>query len=153
MLIHCCSEPPAPQGYGQWIALELRNSNPKSSGISMFITNIHLDYGKLYDGKDMDNEVDPNSIIGTEIKPGNSYTVYSCGRESSPTGTEGTVTLAQKKDGGDHISDIYWNCPWGTKNNVLKDSNTDENWLIQVPYVPPDGSIGNVTVKFVKTGD
>ena len=153
ILIHCCSEPPAPQGYGQWLGLELMNRNSKNSGISMWITTINLEWGKLYDCQDMDHEIDPKTVIGTEIKPGKSYTFCTCGRQNSASGTEGTVTLAGHKDGSDHISDIYWSCPWGPKDNILKVSNTDPNWIIQVPPISSGGPIGRVTIVFVNLSD
>ena len=119
------------------------------SNDSIWITNINLDYGKLYDGSSMDNEVNPGDIIGTEIKSKQSYTVYSCGRKNSPSGTEGTATVSDKKNQGNRIADIYWDCPYSGRNKLEK-RKANKDWLVDVPAVLPDGAIGHVTVKFRK---
>ena len=116
---------------------------------SIWITGIKLDYGKLYDGDDKDNEVKPGDVIGTEIKSKESYTIYSCGRENSPSGTEGTVTVSDKQEDGNRIADIYWDCPY-TGRNKLEKRKANKHWLVDVPTVLPDGAIGHVAVKFRK---
>ena len=96
----------------------------------------------------MAHEVDQNKIIGTEIKPGDSYTIYSCGRERSPSGTEGTITMSDKKENGSRIADIYWDCPWGVGKNQLEQRSCHRDWLVSVLRVQPFGEIGHVTVEF-----
>jgi len=131
--------------YAQWIALELTNRSTDS----IWITGIKLDYGKLYDGDSMDNEINPNDIVGTEIKSKQSYTIYSCGRENLPSGTEGTVAVSDKKKDGNRIADIYWDCPY-TGRNKLEKPKANKDWLVDVPTALPDGAIGHVAVKFRK---
>ena len=146
-LIHCCSA--SPKGYGQWIALELANHNA-TGGESIWIRDIWLAFGKLYDGEDKDNEVDPNTVIGTEIKPGKSYTIYSCGKEGSSDGTEGKVSIAELKEDGNNFAAIYWKDPWGSDSNYLEAQNKLEPWLVDVPGVRR-AAIGHVVVKTIKS--
>ncbi|KAF8460749.1 aegerolysin type hemolysin, partial [Kalaharituber pfeilii] len=96
------------QAYSQWIALRIRNRSAQS----VFITGINLEWGKLYDGDDMDNEVNPGTIIGREIRPKKSTIIYSCGRENASSGTEGTVTVSERRNGANRVVAIYWDCPW-----------------------------------------
>jgi len=141
--LYACSV--SPSGYGQWIALELSNRSEDS----VWITGINLDYGKLYDGSDMNNEVSTGSVIGTEIKSKELYTVWSCGRKSSPSGTEGTVTISDKRINGTRVLDVYWDCPYTGKNKLEK-RKPNKDWFVDVPTVQPDGAIGRVTAKFRK---
>ena len=147
MLTHCCSV--SAQGYGQWISLEIVNNNESDSGISIWITDIDLDYGKLYDGQNMDKGVNKDDIIGTEISPKNSHTVSSCGRKFSATGTEGTVTVSDRKQGGARIAGIYWDCPY-SGDNRLEHRNKNNDWLVDVSSVKPDGPIREARATFSK---
>ena len=131
MLIQCRNAIITPQSYGQWISLKLVNQNPSSSGVSVWITAIDLEHRKLYDGNNMDNEVNKGSIISTEIKPGGSYTVWSCGRSSPPPGTEGTVAISNAQSDGNHIMAIYWECSKSGTNRVLK-IISDETWFVDM---------------------
>lgn len=127
------------------------NRNPSSSGISVWITGIDLDYGKLYDGNNMDNEVSKGSIIGTEIKAGKSYIVYSCGRSGSPSGTEGTVTVSDAQSDGNRLVDVYWDCPYSGKNKLSKQL-IDQDWFVDMTSVQLDGAIGTVEVRMANFG-
>ena len=151
MLIQCCSAIITPKGYGQWIGLKLVNRNPRSSGISVWITAIDLEYGKLYDGNNMDNEVSNGSVIGTEIKPEKSYTVWSCGRSGSPSGTEGTVTISDSQSDGNRLVSVYWDCPYSGKNKMSKQI-IDESWFVDMTTPQLDGAIGGVDVRMASFG-
>ena len=61
------------------------------------------------------------SAQGTKITSKAQFEWGHCGRESSPSGTEGTFEI--HLDGtGEKIAEIYWDCPWasGAANRVEK---------------------------------
>lgn len=139
MLRYCFSAPTTDMGYGQWIGLQLANNTGGTPvpGVPIYI-----------DG-DPDHAIDPTTVIGTEILPQGSYALNSCGPENSPSGTTGTVTLSTQPEGGQVVAVIYWNCPWGGANELMT-QEVGGTWIVNVPPVPPQGAIGNVTVTFLR---
>jgi len=137
-------------GYGQWIWLQLANNTGGTPvpGVPIYITAIDVSWGKLTDGNP-DNAIDPKTIIGTEISPQGSYTLMSCGLENSPSGTTGTVTLSTQPEGGQVVAVIYWNCPWGSDNELMT-KEVGGTWIVNVPQVLPTGAIEKVTVTFLR---
>jgi hypothetical protein len=133
------------QAYKQWICLELNN---RTTDVTMVISNITLDWGKLYSDGNKDVEIPISKVVGTKIPPKGALKIYSCGRENASSGTEGTVTV--RVEGGGTIGSVYWNCPWGATSNEAYAKNVGDSWIINVPQVSYDGAIGLLPVKILK---
>ena len=94
-------------------------------------------------------EIDPSDINGTTISSKKTYSIYTSGRQSSASGTEGSFDLYTSK--GDKIVTVYWDCPWaaGSKNVVqLRDVPTD--WMVSNSPYNTAGAIGTVIIKFAQ---
>ena len=128
-------------GEAQWVTIYLNNS---STAKTLVVKNVHLDYGKFYrDSKsacffcparhssasshilttpacidDKEAEIPTSDIEGTKIAPGDEFTVNSCGRSNSPSGTEGEFDVYEDGPGGPKVRHFYWNCPWGSPKNT-----------------------------------
>ncbi|KAF8247238.1 Aegerolysin-domain-containing protein [Wilcoxina mikolae CBS 423.85] len=124
------------RAYAQWICLELNN---RTTDVVMVISAVSVPWGKLYSDGDKDKEIGADKVIGQKIQPKKSFKVWSCGRENSPSGTEGTVTVTDE-DGG-AIGAVYWDCPWSGRNKA-EERGVADGWIVNVPKVAPDGAIG-----------
>ena len=62
-----------------------------------------------------DAEIPIGDIENRKIDAHKEFKINSCGREGSPTGTEGEFDIY---DGSDKVRHFYWNCPWGSKTNA-----------------------------------
>ncbi|KAF8465062.1 hypothetical protein BDZ91DRAFT_642981, partial [Kalaharituber pfeilii] len=91
-----------------WIAIELHNYSDQS----LWITGLVKNYGKFYEDQSTREEIPASNHIGKEIKPKKSYTIKACGRSDSATGTDGSVTVSEDKDGNEPAGSIYWSVPW-----------------------------------------
>lgn len=99
-------------GYDQWVEIRII---PK--GCRLGIKNAHLDYGKFYCENNKDTDIPPSVIErDTNIETGRPSTIYACGRDSSPSGTQGRFQLYDK-DTGTVIGTYKWDCPWGSSKN------------------------------------
>lgn len=79
----------------------------------------------------------------TVIKPGGSYTVYSCGRQNASSGTEGSFDLVDG-DSGQFVRSFYWDCPWGKKRNKAEVIGANPAWIVQPHRFNLDsGALGN----------
>ncbi|KAF4943367.1 hypothetical protein FGADI_13465 [Fusarium gaditjirri] len=132
-----------PQGNGDWIGLRMENS----TGVQFKILSLKLQWGKVYrDPNDKDTEIKPPSALeGTDIDPKSSYTINACGRNSTASGTEGTVIIGYH--GTQNIS-IYWDVPDTGKNTLTARVLNGPYWVNVTSAVPSKGPIGNITVEF-----
>ena len=90
------------------------------------------------------NEIPPSDIEGKTIAPKKNYSIYTCGRQSSATGTEGSFDLYIKDE---KIATVYYDVPWGMNPNVLKITDVDSDWIISSTAFSPDGAMGTVNIK------
>jgi len=106
-----------------------------------------LSRGKFYQG-DKDNEISADTVNKTVIGPSQKDGPYSCGREQSPSGTEGTIDLY---DATEKICTIYWNCPYAGLNKFeVRDKNS--TYWVEHGNISPDGELGEVLVETGKKG-
>ena len=121
-----------------------------NSGVSIWISNIAVKPGQLYDGRNTDSSVDAWHIAGTEIKPMSSYTIYSCG--GPLRGLRGAVIVADEHS--NCIADICWDCASSTSSyydNTLVDEKEHDDWRVVVPSLLRQGvPIGHAVVTLRK---
>ncbi|KAH7306551.1 hypothetical protein KP509_22G018400 [Ceratopteris richardii] len=116
---------PEPYAYGQWVAFQLS-----------YIRNASLPWGKWYDYPDKDREVAaPN---GQAIAPGSILYVAACGRENSPSGTEGTFEIWSSTS---KVAHVYFDCPW-SGSNKLEINRFSTQYLLDFNTAPSSGPIG-----------
>lgn len=100
-----------------------------------------------------DNEIEIEDVNNTVINPGDSYTIYSCGRENASSGTEGTFDLVESS-GGKFIRTFYWDCPWGSKQNKAEVRGSNSAWLVEPNGFNYDsGALGNGKLTCVYIAD
>ncbi|KAH7306552.1 hypothetical protein KP509_22G018400 [Ceratopteris richardii] len=124
---YVCFSPsePEPYAYGQWVAFQLS-----------YIRNASLPWGKWYDYPDKDREVAaPN---GQAIAPGSILYVAACGRENSPSGTEGTFEIWSSTS---KVAHVYFDCPW-SGSNKLEINRFSTQYLLDFNTAPSSGPIG-----------
>ena len=128
--------------YAQWVEINIKPINFNTT-----IKNVRADWGKFYSGS-KDNEIDVSKINNHQISENDSYTISSCGRSDSASGTEGKFDLY---DGNTHIGEYYWDCPWGSKTNISNWNPSSEDYIVQVTGGNLDsGALGNIFLKVVK---
>ncbi|KAH7306558.1 hypothetical protein KP509_22G019000 [Ceratopteris richardii] len=123
---------PEPYAYGQWVAFQLSYTGEGS----LYIRNASLPWGKWYDYPDKDREVAaPN---GQAIAPGSILYVAACGRENSPSGTEGTFEIWSSTS---KVAHVYFDCPW-SGSNKLEINRFSTQYLLDFNTAPSSGPIG-----------
>ena len=75
-------------GYGQWVGVTIKNH----TGYTLSTRELYLSWGKLYAYLNMDVEAD-FSLTVRDIANGEEFTFACCGKEDSPSGTEGSINL------------------------------------------------------------
>ncbi|MCO5567375.1 hypothetical protein L7F22_021065 [Adiantum nelumboides] len=113
----------------------------------MSLNNSALPWGKWYDYPNKDAEI--SGPDGTTITYGQIAIAAACGRENSPSGTEGNFDLYA--DGTTRIADIYFDCPW-VGSNVLRVTSYSTLFLVNVPSISSSGAIGDVPVRVIYLG-
>jgi hypothetical protein len=64
------------------------------------------------------------------------------------SGTKGSFELW---DGDVKICKVYWDCPWGSKENIFRVTDVNGEFIVDETGDNLDsGAIGNVTVKIAK---
>lgn len=138
--------------YKQWAQIKIQ-----PVGFNAKIGKITLEWGKLhepgYDDKAKDKEVPAARISGMEILDGFSYTIYTCGRSDSPSGTEGNVVILDEFE-TEPVCKIHWDSPFGNSANLLDIANRNE----RVKYYTSvsehnqscNGALGSVTITITK---
>lgn len=126
-------------GYAQWIILNIIN-NLRTQNIQ--VKNPQLSYGKFHEVGDNDREISSSEISDMRILAGGWGQIASCGREHSPTGTEGSIDLYHA---GTKICTVYWDCPWSGHNTL--NAQGPEDYLCTLGSWNQDsGAIGKVDV-------
>lgn len=106
--------------YGMWVEVAIENHNSEVT-----IQNVEVEWGKLYKFGNKDNEISPSSLNGTAIEQGRTFWFCACGREWSPSGTQGSFQLFDQKN--QLIGTYTWDCPLGerfNKSSWTKSDNT-----------------------------
>jgi hypothetical protein len=131
--------------YAQWIEVKIR-----ATSFTISVKNANLPWGKFYRLGNKDQEISTDDINKITITSGNSATICSCGRADASAGTEGSFDLY---DGDTKVGTYRWDCPWGSKTNSFGwDTVDDDKYTTEATGGNTDsGSIGNVTIKCVKT--
>jgi len=126
------------------IELKLANENPNSveDWIPIFITGFEITYSELCGG------IDPDSIIGTEIKPQESFQICVCAGKDDPPIASGVITLSTLGHMGGVVAKVEWSFSGTMSPNTLEAKDVRPLWLVHVPEIPPHGEMGHVTVTF-----
>ncbi|KAF8644314.1 hypothetical protein AX16_008522 [Volvariella volvacea WC 439] len=109
-------------GYEDWVSFHIYN---KGRG-AVKIANVQKLYGKFY--TDDNKDVELTGLEGDLIQAGADRRINSCGRENSPTGTEGSFQLVETTTGR-VVTNISWDCPY-TGENMLTVTNENNEWLV-----------------------
>ncbi len=130
--------------YGQWVKINIKPLN-----FACKIEDLELSWGKLYKDGDKDSEIKVNSVNDHIIQSKETYSICSCGRSDSASGTEGRFSLA---DGSTKIAKFHWDCPWASHDNTFSHEKVaDEGYVVEVSdYNKSGGALGDVTITVVK---
>ena len=127
--------------YAQWIQIANEPAN-----YSATIKNVKLPWGKFYKCPNQDNEIPVSDIEGHVVQAGTEYDICSCGRENSPSGTEGSFDYY---DGNVYVGTFNWDCPY-TGSNSWSWQPGNSGYLTQTQGGSTSGAIGLVVIKSVK---
>jgi len=100
-------------GEDQWFQPTVRNRVSKA----IILKNFEIAYGKFYDINDP--FVETGSPQGTRIANDGEYEWGHSGRQSSPTGTEGSFEI-YLEEGDEKIGRVAWDCPYIGSNKLTK---------------------------------
>ncbi|KAH7889195.1 Asp-hemolysin [Phlebopus sp. FC_14] len=130
-----------PRAEAQWVKVTIKNWVTSSS---IKVQDAQLDWGKFYNGDDKSDELKASEINSIVIAPSQSRTVSASGRANASSGTEGSFSLYE---GSTKICKVYWNCPWGKKDNDFEVSTDSARHTVTVgDWNKNSGAIGNVNV-------
>lgn len=88
------------------------------------------------------------SAQGTVITGKDQFEWGHCGRESSPSGTEGSFDVVLDET-GEKIAEIYWDCPY-IGDNKLEKRYVNEGYLVALDgFSIPSGALGKGTITVV----
>ncbi|KAI1771103.1 aegerolysin type hemolysin [Hypoxylon cercidicola] len=136
--------------YAQWVVIQIIN-NFRSGKIN--VKNARIFWGKFHDHTNKDNEIGSDIVSKIEIPANSTTKIYSCGRSDSATGTEGQFDLY---DGDHKICTIYWDCPWGSKDNNFEIRDHDvvktEYMVSKGDWNKYSGALGDVDVEIARKG-
>ena len=127
-------------GYGEFIQVSITTDTDQVSvGLAS------LQWGKFYEPGDMNKEVSTEAIDAIVINAGEVGQVFSCGREDSPSGTEGQFGLFYD---GAQLGTFVWNDSYTSSTQSFSWTSLDDSKLtVKVnggDYSGP--SIGPVTL-------
>ncbi|KAI0251457.1 aegerolysin type hemolysin [Lactifluus subvellereus] len=126
-------------GEAQWFQPTVRNRLLQA----IVLANFSIQYGKFYDINNPYNET--ASAQGTKIPSKDQYEWGHCGRENSPSGTEGSFEV-RLVETDEKIAEIYWDCPY-IGNNKLEKRNVKEGYDISFDgFSIPSGALGKGTI-------
>ena len=97
-----------------------------------------------------DKELPPSTYINRVIQPGDKVQINACGRSDSASGTTGELDVVDPVVGDKVIRHLYWDCPWGSKDNQWIISQSNSKWQVYssgANYY--GGALGNITVDVV----
>jgi hypothetical protein len=142
----------SPNAYAQWASFTI-----KAVGFPGVIDYSRLQWGKFYQWDNKDHEVSVNGIKFAEGRTSLNL-VSACGREDSPSGTQGEFYIC--KDGADpkgpdyKVCKLSWDCPWAGKINSWGASDYDSDmYVVSITGGSSfGGAIGTLTVTVAKIG-
>ncbi|KAF8057434.1 aegerolysin type hemolysin [Lyophyllum atratum] len=126
-------------GESQWFQPTVRNRLSQA----IVLANFSIQYGKFYDINDPYTET--NSAQGTKITSKGDHEFGHCGRENSPTGTEGSFEV-HLSDTGEKIAKIYWDCPYTGSNKLTKHDLKAGYDISFDGFSVPSGPLGKGTI-------
>jgi len=138
-------------GESQWFQLTVRNR----LGKAIVLVNFYINYGKFYDIREyllhhsfyrrifpLGNPYNETaSAQGTKIEGKGEHEWGHCGRENSPSGTEGSFEV-HLEGSGEKIAKIYWDCPY-IGDNKLQKHDVKEGYDVSFDdFSIPSGPLG-----------
>ncbi|KAF7964458.1 hypothetical protein HWV62_41812 [Athelia sp. TMB] len=139
-------------GYGNWTEIKIANT----SDVPIQFANSGLSWGKFYScepSSNKDAEISPDGLNKTTIDAGRTYTIGSCGRENTWSGTEGHFDLASNQ--GLTIAKFKFYSPHGTSYNSFNiDCPNPGVWSATATGgdFGNGGPLGSITVTVKKVG-
>ena len=143
-------------GEEQWFQPVVRNRTSKA----IILANFVIPYGKDYNirqylrrfwfAQSLDKFLDDKykntvSPQGTKIESKEQHEWGHCGRENSPTGTEGSFEV--RLDGSNEkIAEIYWDCPYIGSNKLEKRYVKGGYEVSFNGFSIPSGALGDGTI-------
>ena len=132
--------------YAQWVSFTM-----KTIGFDATVDSASLDWGKFYKWDNKDQEESAGDIDTLKFQANKSYTnaISSCGREDSPSGTQGHFDLFTQVGGQKtQVCRLNWDCPWGSKTNSWSASDyDDEKYIVSISGGSSyGGAIGTLSV-------
>lgn len=130
--------------YAQWAMFDI---NVK--GFKVIIKNAKLKWGKFHELGNKDKEVKIDEINGKVLDYNTTdkeRIISTCGRSDAASGTEGTFEIylydeITKKE-VTKLSEVTWDCPWGSKTNTFDCSNENNNYMVShSQYCPYGGAL------------
>jgi hypothetical protein len=129
-------------GYAQFVQLKLDNK----SGRELKIKDVYIHWGKLYQYPEKDQEVGKDTVENKSFASGSSFSLASCGRSDSASGTEGEFSLY---DGSEQVMKVYWSCPWSGSNKFAT-YYVKEGWFPAATGWSTSGALGTITITIFK---
>ncbi|MFB9328696.1 aegerolysin family protein [Paenibacillus aurantiacus] len=96
--------------YNLFVELSIQNYNA-----DVTIRNVKVEWGKLYQFGNKDQEIPVHEMEGTVVKAGTNTWFCACGREWSPSGPGGSFQLFDSDN--NWIATYTWDCPNGERFN------------------------------------
>lgn len=142
--VHDTDSNTSTRAYAQWVVINIKN---EMSDNDVSIRNATAIWGKFHANGNKDREIPAEDINKIEIAPKSAEKISACGRENSPSGTEGTIDLY---NGSTKIAQLYWNCPWGSSTNNFEVRGKDDGYVVGHSGGSPTGALGNIEVQVIK---
>ncbi|KAI3115593.1 hypothetical protein CBS147333_1093 [Penicillium roqueforti] len=127
--------------YKQWITIHLINS--MHSG-HVYVKHAILEYGRFHRNGDRNDEISTEMIDQTQVAPGSSVNINSCGNPAEASGTEGSIELY---DGYTRIAKVHWPCHLGNHSSEFGISELNDHYWIKSGAWDADSAIGFLDVQ------
>ncbi|KAH8803391.1 putative Asp-hemolysin precursor [Xylogone sp. PMI_703] len=134
-------------GYAEDVVIKIQNE----TGVTIKLADTQLLwYGKFHKPSHKDVQINEREELdGVRIENRESFSIYSCGRADSATGTEGTIDLTHNN--GDKFATLYWECSWGKTTNNFEIRDNQGDYAINATGWNRTGqSLGTVDVKVMR---
>ena len=128
--------------HNEWIDLAIDNQ----TNVDLEIKDVALGYGKFYrHGHSKDEEIPKSEVEGQIIPKGKyRYVMASCGRDGSPTGTNGGFYVCIWGT-TTKVALIGWDCPWTGNNHFSAVSENSKAGVKNTDW-SKSGSLAYITV-------
>ena len=124
------------------LELTLKNDNLNYPESDIWITGCELTDSQLCGGA---------TIVGTEIKAGESFTFSVCQGADAPPIASGAITVSTLAQGGQTVVVITFQFSGTMDPNTFTLGPILPPWIVKSsPKIPPQGDMGHVTVNFSK---